>query len=119
MVTTGEAAPATVVGATTADVDDVVVFVGAEGEGRLEHGGRVVDFEVMPTFAAIGCSIVGCFAGEDKGLMSIPVRVRGEYCFLVEGVFDELFGFVFWDALDWGPSYAIVIGAMNRPTLVI
>jgi hypothetical protein len=41
----------------------------------LEHGGRVIDFEVMPTFAAIGCSIVGCFAGKNKCLMSIPVRV--------------------------------------------
>ena len=34
-------------------------------------------------------------------------------------MFDELFGFVFWDALDGSPGYAIVIGAMNCRTLMI
>ena len=77
MVTTGEAAPAAVVGTATADVDDVVVFVGAEDERDLEHGGRVVDFEVMPTFATVGSSIVGCFAGQDEGLELTPVKAFG------------------------------------------
>jgi len=85
VVATGEAAPVAVVGTATADVDDVVVFVGAEDERSLEHGGGIVDFEFMPTFATIGGSIVGCFAGQNEGLELTPVKAMGYTVFLSKG----------------------------------
>jgi hypothetical protein len=53
VVATCETAPAARVGTSTANVDYIVVFVGAEYEGRLEHRGGILDFEFMPAFAAV------------------------------------------------------------------
>lgn len=76
MVATGKPTPAVAVGATTSNVENIVVLIGAEDERRLKNGGRIVDFEFMPTFAAIRRSIVRCLASEDKGLYILAVSQR-------------------------------------------
>lgn len=68
MVATGKPTPAVAVGATTSNVEDIVVLIGAEDERGLKNGGRIIDFKFMPTFTAVGRSIVCCLASEYKRL---------------------------------------------------
>jgi hypothetical protein len=71
MIATSQAAPAAGVAASTAYVNDIVVFVGTEYEWGLEYRGRVLDFEFMPTFPAIRGAIMSRLFSKNECLPSI------------------------------------------------
>jgi hypothetical protein len=60
MIATSKTAPTTVVGTTASNIENIIIFIGAENERVLKDGWSIVNLEFMPTFPPIGSPVV-CF----------------------------------------------------------